>query len=78
MWHPARAYEDPVDPPEGARRATIRFGIGNVAYLAAIGIAFLSATASLIVSGLVAIYYIFEQTPSPAAESSSDAGSPGS
>ncbi len=49
--------------PEGARRATIRFGIGNVAYLAAIGIAFLSATASLIISGLVAIYYIFEQTP---------------
>ena len=48
--------------PEGARRATIRFGIGNVAYLAAIGIAFLSATASLIVSGLVAVYYIFEQT----------------
>ena len=49
--------------PEGARRATIRFSIGNVAYLAAIGIAFVSATASLIVSGLVGIYYIFEQTP---------------
>lgn len=66
--------------PEGARRATIRFGIGNVAYLAAIGIAFLSATASLIMSGLVAIYYIFEQTPvgqaaTPAAESSQDTGS---
>jgi uncharacterized membrane protein len=49
--------------PEGARRATIRFSIGNVAYLAAIGIAFVSATASLVVSGLVGIYYIFEQTP---------------
>jgi uncharacterized membrane protein len=49
--------------PEGARRATIRFSIGNVAYLAAIGIAFFSATASIIVSGLVGIYYIFEQTP---------------
>jgi uncharacterized membrane protein len=48
--------------PERARRATIRFGIGNVAYLAAIGIAFLSAPASLVVSGLVAVYYIFEQT----------------
>jgi uncharacterized membrane protein len=59
--------------PKGARRATIRFAIGNVAYLAAIGIAFASATASLIVSGLVAIYYTFEQTPvgaaaTPAAE----------
>jgi hypothetical protein len=58
---PARPY--PAPTPEGARRATIRFSIGNVAYLAAIGIAFLSATASLIVSGLVAIYFIFEQTP---------------
>ena len=58
--------------PEGARRATIRFSIGNVAYLAAIGIAFLSATASLIVSGLVAIYYIFEQTP--AGETTTQAG----
>jgi uncharacterized membrane protein len=50
--------------PEGARRATIRFSIGNVAYL--------SATASLIVSGLVAIYYIFEQTP--AGETTAQAG----
>jgi uncharacterized membrane protein len=66
--------------PEGARWATIRFGIGNVAYLTAIGIAFFSATASLVVSGLVAVYYIFEQTPayetaSPAAETPSDTGS---
>lgn len=65
--------------PEGARRATIRFSIGTIAYLAAIGIAFLSATASLIISGLVAIYYIFEQTPAietatPAAGTSPDAG----
>ena len=49
--------------PEQARRATIRFGIGNVVYIAAIGIAFVSAPASLVISGLVAIYYIFEQTP---------------
>lgn len=66
--------------PEGARRAAIRFGIGNVAYLAAIGIAFWNATASLTISALVAVYYIFEQTPSPQApapapaENSSDAG----
>jgi len=66
--------------PESARRATIRFGIGNVAYLAAIGIAFLSATASLIISGIVAIYYTFEQTPAgqaatPAAGTPPHAGS---
>ena len=77
-WAIRREHMTMSFTPEGARWATIRFGIGNVAYLAAIGIAFFSATASLVVSGLVAIYYIFEQTPSPAAESSSDAGSPGS
>ena len=48
---------------EQARRATIRFGIGNLGYIAGIGIAFVSAYASLAISGLVAIYYMFEQTP---------------
>lgn len=38
-------------------------GAGNLAYLAAIGIAFLSAPASLLISGLVALYYVFEHTP---------------
>lgn len=49
--------------PDGGRWAMIRFGIGNVAFLAAIGIAFFSATASLVFGGLVAIYYIFEHNP---------------
>ena len=49
--------------PELGRRATIRFGIGNLGYIAGIGIAFVSAPASLALSGLVAVYYIFEQTP---------------
>jgi len=50
-------------PPSAARTASIRFGVGNPAYLAAIGVAFLSAPASLLISGLVAVYYIFEHTP---------------
>ncbi len=49
--------------PQQARLATIRFGIGNLAYVAGIGLAFASAPASLALSGLVAVYYIFEQTP---------------
>jgi uncharacterized membrane protein len=49
--------------PDQARRATTRFGIGNLGYIAGIGIAFVSAPASLALSGLVAVYYIFEQTP---------------
>jgi uncharacterized membrane protein len=46
-----------------ARMALVRFTIGNLAYAAAIGIAYLSAPASLLVSLLVAVYYVFEQTP---------------
>ena len=60
--------------PAGTRSAIIRFGAGNVAYAAAIGIAFLSAPASLLVSALVAGYYVIEQTPSrdPGAMTTSD------
>lgn len=47
-----------------ARTALVRFTIGNLAYAAAIGIAYLSAPASLAISVLVAMYYVFEQTPS--------------
>jgi uncharacterized membrane protein len=49
--------------PEQARRATIRFGIGNLGYIAGIGLAFVSPLASLALAGLVAVYYVFEQTP---------------
>ncbi|HEX4087624.1 MAG TPA: TMEM175 family protein [Trebonia sp.] len=62
-WGVRRGHMKVAFTPRGGRRVLIRFGIGNVFYLAAIGIAFLSATASLIVSALVGIYYIGEQTP---------------
>jgi len=45
------------------RQATIRFGIGQLGYIAGIGLAFVSAPASLALSGLVAVCYIFERTP---------------
>ncbi|HEY2553192.1 MAG TPA: TMEM175 family protein [Streptosporangiaceae bacterium] len=53
-----------------AKRATARFGIGNLAYFAAIGIAFVSPVSSLVISGLVAVYYVFEQTPGGPAQPS--------
>jgi uncharacterized membrane protein len=49
--------------PQQARHAVIRFGIGNLGYIAGIGLAFVSAPASLALSGLVAVYYVLEQTP---------------
>ncbi len=65
--------------PAAARTAVIRFGIGNVGYIAAVGIAFVSPAASLAISALVAIYYIFEQTParSSAPAAPDDPGNPG-
>ena len=49
--------------PSAARAASIRFGAGNFAYLVAIGIAVLSASASLLISGLVSVYSVFEHSP---------------
>jgi uncharacterized membrane protein len=55
-------------PEAGVRLALLRFTGGTVVYAAAIGVAYLSAEASLLISGLVAVYYMFEQTPAPAGE----------
>jgi uncharacterized membrane protein len=62
-WAIRRQHLQIALTPEQARQARIRFGIGNLGYIIGIGIAFVSAPASLALSGLVAAYYIFEQTP---------------
>jgi uncharacterized membrane protein len=62
-WAVRRGHLRVALTPEQAREATIRFGIGQVGYIVGIGIAFVSPLASLILSGLVAIYYLFEHTP---------------
>jgi uncharacterized membrane protein len=54
--------------PADARRASIRFGIGQVGYIVGIGVCFVSAPAALVISFLVAVYYVFEQTPRRASE----------
>jgi uncharacterized membrane protein len=50
--------------PALERRALIRFTIGTAAYALAVGVAFVSAEAALVISALVAVYYVFERTPS--------------
>jgi uncharacterized membrane protein len=50
-------------PPGRRWAARLRFASGGLAYLLVIGCAFLSAPAALGLSGLVAVYYIFERTP---------------
>ena len=49
--------------PNLARSAIPRFTIGNLAYLVGIGLAFVSPLLSLLVYGLIAIYYIFPTLP---------------
>ena len=50
-------------PPDRRWTARLRFMAGGVVYLAIIGLAFISAPGALGLSGLVALYYVFERTP---------------
>jgi uncharacterized membrane protein len=58
----AKLLQQDVDPRQG-RAALLRFGLGNVFYLATIGLSFLNATVTLAVHGALAIYYCFDQLP---------------
>jgi len=50
-------------PATDRRAVRIRFYLGQIPYLIAVGVAFLSAPAAVIITALVAIYYIFDWTP---------------
>jgi uncharacterized membrane protein len=55
-------------PAAAKNGARLRFYSGQIPYLIAIGVAFLSAWVTLAITGVVAVYYIFERTfplPSP-------------
>jgi uncharacterized membrane protein len=56
----ARLLHEGVDP-RASRLALRRFGLGNVFYLATIGLSFVNATATLAVHAALAIYYCFDQ-----------------
>ena len=50
-------------PPEKRWAARVRFMSGGLVYLLIVAIAFVNALVALGLSGLVAVYYIFESTP---------------
>jgi len=77
-WSIRRQHLKIALTPVAARGAMIRFGIGNFGYIAAIGVAFISPEAALAICGLVAVYYMFEQTPArkPAPSAQGDPGNP--
>jgi uncharacterized membrane protein len=53
--------------PVASRAALRRFGIGNIVYLATIGLSFVSAIATLSVHAALALYYCFDQLATPRA-----------
>jgi uncharacterized membrane protein len=46
-----------------SRAAVRRFGVGNIIYLATVGLAFVNAIATLAVHAALALYYCFNQLP---------------
>jgi uncharacterized membrane protein len=63
--------------PQRARQESRLFSIGLVAYAAGIALSFLSATAALVLYGLVAVFYVFPWLPEverPAAPAQPAAG----
>ena len=50
-----------LPPPRIVRAARLRFMVGLVVYLVALALAWVSAPASLVLSGLMALYYAFDQ-----------------
>jgi uncharacterized membrane protein len=66
IWRYApRAGLVETEDPEMVRRLVRRNGIGQLGYLAALGLAWVSAPASLILCGLVALYYVHPGPMSP-------------
>ena len=61
--------------PVASRAALRRFGLGNVAYLATVGLSFISAIATLSVHAALALYYCFDQLATPSATRRRDAAS---
>jgi uncharacterized membrane protein len=61
LWSSSRGhFRVPLDA-KTRRNAFVRFSIGNLAYLVAVGLAFVSAWLTLVIVALVAVYYSFEQ-----------------
>ncbi len=51
------------------RLSTLRFTIGNAGYVGGTIVAVFAPVAALIIFGLLAVYYLFQHLPDPAAES---------
>jgi len=66
--HGGRLLDRPMSRSEG-KAALRRFSIGNIAYIALLGVAWVSAPLTLAGHLAVALYYVVDQTPLPRAPS---------
>jgi uncharacterized membrane protein len=62
-----RLLHEHVDPAS-SRAALRRFALGNIFYLATIGLSFVSAIATLVVHAALAVYYCFDQLRTSSAD----------
>jgi uncharacterized membrane protein len=62
-WSLTGSHQRVPIPADKVGEATVRFGLGLVGYVVAVGAAFVSAPVSLAINGAVAGYYVFEHTP---------------
>ncbi len=67
FWYPIRhgLLVVPI-PPDAQRAAILRFCLGSGGYLVVVGIAFVSPTAALTLTGFIAVYYVVDRTSSAA------------
>jgi len=64
-------------PPQAHWAARLRFVSGGGVYIIAIVAALFNSIVAFVVMALIAVYYIVERTPTPAATDSPDDGAPG-
>ncbi|MFZ3560724.1 TMEM175 family protein [Streptomyces sp. BH055] len=75
-WYLTRSghlFHPRVDP-EGARGTRVRFALGSLGYPATVGLAFVSAPATLAAHGVLALYYGFNQVQVPIRQDPEAAG----
>lgn len=61
LWSARHGHFHVALDPKSGRKAFVRFSLGNLGYLLAFGLAFVSAWLTLAIVALVAIYYSFDQ-----------------
>lgn len=66
-WYATRSghlFHERVDVA-GARGTRLRFALGSLAYPVAVGLSFVSPLLTLVLHGVMALYYAFNQVPVP-------------